>query len=277
MSSIPDLFSSQIAIYSTFFKLKVSATKPKDIMDIYVIPDTQVKPGIDYSYFKNLAKHISEEKPDYIIHGGDHWDMPSLSSYDKGKKSKEEENYQDDVRSGNDAFDFFFYWLDKYWKSHKTKCKKIILRGNHEERIKRAWEYGDATLRKLMFELKPDYSRWDRVIPFLKPLKVNDVLFSHYFPNDNSGKPITRAHLILQKRHKSCVAFHQQGFDYHEQLTGDGKIIHGIIAGSCYLHDEAYKGPNNHHFRGTLILRNVKDGMFDVNKYSLKYIMEKYK
>jgi len=203
--------------------------------------------------------------------------MPSLSSFDKGKKSHENKTYQEDIDCGNAALDLFFDTLDKNWRGHKKKCTKIFLMGNHEVRIRRAWELGDATLRETMRRLKPDFSRFDRVIPFLRPIKAGGVMFAHYAPNDNSGKAIGRAHMILNKRHRSFVVGHQQGFDYHEQLTGDGKIIHGIIAGSCYLHEEAYKGPCNHHFRGTIILRNARDGMFDLEKWSLTRIIENFK
>lgn len=51
-------------------------------MDILVIPDTQVKKGVDVSYLVSIAKYAAQEKPAYIIHLGDHHDMPSLSYYD---------------------------------------------------------------------------------------------------------------------------------------------------------------------------------------------------
>lgn len=247
-------------------------------MDILVIPDTQVKKGVDVSYLVSIAKYAAQEKPAYIIHLGDHHDMPSLSYYDKGKKSHEVYNYIDDIESGNEATDLFFKALDLYWRGHKKKCKKIKLRGNHEDRINRAREYGDATLCAMIRRFKIDDSRWNRVIPFNQPLKIGGIFFSHYFPNDNSGKPIGTARQLLNKRSNSVVAGHQQGFDYAEQLTMDGKTLHALIAGSCYLHDENYKGPQcNHHFRGIVMLRNVRDGMYDIERYSLDRLMKDFK
>lgn len=246
-------------------------------MDIYIIPDTQVRPDVDTSYLISIAKHIAQVKPDYVIQMGDWHDMPSCSYFDKGKKSHEVFNFIDDIEAGNDATNLFFDTLDSLWRGHKRKCKKIKLRGNHEDRIKKSYEYGDSTLREMIRRFKIDDSRWDRLLPFLKVIKVEGCYFSHFFPNDNTGKPIGTAKQLLQKRHSTCIAAHQQGFDYAEQLIFNNKTIHGIIAGSCYLHDEGYKGPNNHHFRGTLILRNVKDGMFDIERFSLSNLMEKYK
>ena len=54
-----------------------------------VIPDTQVKPEHSVKHLRWAGKYAAEKKPDVIIHIGDHWDMPSLSSYDVGKRSFE--------------------------------------------------------------------------------------------------------------------------------------------------------------------------------------------
>lgn len=243
---------------------------------IYIIPDRQIRPDVDTSYNKLLAKHISEEKPDYIVDMGDFWDMKSLSYYDKGKKSHEVFNFIEDIESGNDADREFFAYLKDFWPRYKSKTKRYRLKGNHEDRIRKAFDYGDSNLRELIRRFKCDNSNWDKVIPFLKPVKIEGVYFCHYFPNDNSGKPITSARALLNKRHCSCIAGHQQGFDYAEQLSINGKVIQAIIAGSCYTHDEEYKGPNNHHFRGVVILRNVKNGMFDFSRVSLESLQKKY-
>ena len=64
---------------------------------IAVIPDTQVKKGVPIDHLLYAGKYIAEKKPDVIVHIGDHWDMPSLSSYDKGKKSFEGRRYKDDI------------------------------------------------------------------------------------------------------------------------------------------------------------------------------------
>ena len=55
-----------------------------------VIPDTQAKPGVPTDHLRWIGQYIVDEFRDLpikIIHLGDHADMPSLSSYDKGKKS----------------------------------------------------------------------------------------------------------------------------------------------------------------------------------------------
>ena len=53
----------------------------------FIIPDTQCTPDMDDSYFTAIGNAIVDLQPTSVIHLGDHWDFPSLSSYDKGKKS----------------------------------------------------------------------------------------------------------------------------------------------------------------------------------------------
>jgi len=77
--------------------------------------------------------------------------------------------------------------------------------------------------------------------------------------------------MLLNKRHVSCVAGHKQGFDYAEQLQGKDKTIQALIIGSCYYHDENYKAHTNHHWRGTVLLYQLKNGAgFDYARYSLE-------
>jgi len=67
-------------------------------MKISVIPDCQVKPGVDLSYLTWIGKYLAEKKPDVIVCIGDFADMESLSLYDVGKKSFEGRTYKADLR-----------------------------------------------------------------------------------------------------------------------------------------------------------------------------------
>lgn len=242
---------------------------------IYVIPDTQAKPGVQNPLVA-VAAHISEIKPDYIIHLGDHWDFPSLSQYDKGKKSHRVRTYRKDCDVANLFMYEFFDTLDMHWPEHDNVCEKIILRGNHEHRRDRALEYGPDELIDLMELVTPDYSRWDKVVPFLKPYKLEGIYFCHYFQQDASSRPISKAQQLLTKRHKSMVAGHKQGFEYAESITMDNDRIQAIIAGSCYYHDEEYKGHTNHHWRGTITLKTNGKGQFDFALHSLSKLDKRY-
>ena len=76
-------------------------------MKIMVIPDCQVKPGNSVEHLRWAGLYAADKKPDIIVNIGDFWDMPSLSSYDVGKKSFEGRRYQKDIAAGNTAMDVF--------------------------------------------------------------------------------------------------------------------------------------------------------------------------
>jgi hypothetical protein len=75
----------------------------------------------------------------------------------------------------------------------------------------------------------------------------------------------------------SSVAGHQQGKQIAYGTKADGTTITSIIAGSCYEHDEDYLGAQgNKHWRGVIMLHDVKDGMFDEMFVNLEYLKRKY-
>jgi hypothetical protein len=102
-----------------------------------VIGDPHAHPDHHNKRFEWLGKLINDVKPDVVVNMGDHFDLASLSSYDKGKASFISRNYERDIESGLDAH-------DKMWqpirKSKKKMPKRVVLEGNHEHRIKKALE-----------------------------------------------------------------------------------------------------------------------------------------
>jgi hypothetical protein len=73
----------------------------------FVLPDTQAKPHVPLNHMIWAGSYAANRKPDVIVHVGDHWDMPSLSHWDKGKMSAEGRAYEDDIQAGNLAMDLF--------------------------------------------------------------------------------------------------------------------------------------------------------------------------
>ena len=69
------------------------------------IPDVQVKPGVPTDHLQWIGRFIVDEqkKDPVIIMIGDWYDLPSLSSYDRGKASFEGRRYRADVQAGHDA------------------------------------------------------------------------------------------------------------------------------------------------------------------------------
>ena len=105
-----------------------------------------MRPGVPNIHMEWIGRYIVDRLGGYdnasVIHLGDHWDMPSLSSYDVGKKAMEGRRYVADIDAGNTGFDLLNEPLVRYNKGKRKKWtpgRKYFL-GNHEERITRAAE-----------------------------------------------------------------------------------------------------------------------------------------
>ena len=243
-------------------------------MKIAYIPDTQVKDGISLDHLTWCGKYLAEKEPDVIVQGGDFADLPSLSDYDKGKKSYEGRRYRKDVDAAHRGMDRL---LNPMLKKRHYKPRRILTLGNHEERILRAIE-SDAKLDGTigLQDLQYKEAGW-QVVPYLKPIKVGGVHFAHYFPSGVMGRPCTTARKIISTYHTSCVAGHQQGLDVAYADKADGGRITAIIAGSFYQHSEKYLTPlGNQHWRGIVILHQVRNGSFDPMFVSMDYLKRKF-
>ncbi len=248
-----------------------------------IIPDTQVKPDVDLSYLEWIGQYIVEKKPDVLIQIGDFADMPSLSSYDVGKKSFEGRRYKDDIKAAVKGMNILLAPLRDYnEKCRKDKKKQyrprmVLTLGNHENRIDRATE-GDPKLYGTIGidDLRYAEAGWE-VFDFLDPVIIDGVVYSHYLVSGVMGRPIGSASSMISKTHQSCVVGHQQGRQVAYGRRADGSAITCIIAGSCYLHNEEYMGnQGNNHWRGLVVLHEVKDGQFDEMFVSLDYLRKKY-
>ena len=252
-------------------------------MKICVIPDCQVKPGVDLDYLRWIGNYIVAKKPDVIVNIGDFADMSSLSSYDVGKRSFEGRRYTSDIKAAHQGMETLLAPLEEYNdKMRKNRQARYVPRlvftlGNHEERILRAIEK-DATLEGVLSidDLKYKEYGWE-VHDFLEVVVIEGVAFSHYFVTGTAGRPASTAPLLLNKKHMSCVAGHQQGLQIATGYRADGNSITCIIAGSCYQHNEDYLGPQgNKHWRGIIMLHAVRNGAFDIMPVSLEYLEQKY-
>lgn len=244
-----------------------------------VIPDVQAKPGHDFRFLSKLGHYIVEKQPDTIICIGDFADMPSLSSYDVGKKSFEGRRYKDDIEAARVAMETL---LEPLW-TFNTKAKKnkeklykprmVLTLGNHENRINRAIE-SDAKLDGVLSVDDLGYEEYGwQVVPFLTTICIDGIAYNHYFTTGVAGRPASTAAAQFRKTNMSCIAGHQQGLQIHNGTRADGKRLTSVIAGSCYEHDEDYLGgQGNNHFRGFLVCHAVNDGQFDIMTVSLDYL-----
>src|SRR5690606_36998186 len=81
----------------------------------------------------------------------------------------------------------------------------------------------------------------------------------------------------LNKIGASFAQGHEQGFRYGTRIQATGKTWHGLVAGSCYLHREEYRGNQGQkHWRGCVVLNEVNDGDYCVMPLTLDYFARKY-
>lgn len=251
-----------------------------------MLPDTQCKGGIPLEYLDWMGAYLADKQPEVIVHIGDHADMPSLSSYDKGKGAAEGKRVQYDIESAIEGMNRLLKPIyDLQQKQLKDfgkilyKPKMVLTLGNHEERIMRHVNDNPELIGFLSYDnLKYAESGWE-VIDFLEPKVINGFAYCHYMPNPMSGRPYGGAVLnILKNVGESFCMGHKQLLDVATRfLPASGKQQWGIIAGACYTHIEKYKGPQgNHHFRGIVVKHNVVDGNCNPSFISLDYLKVRY-
>lgn len=242
---------------------------------IIVIADTQCKSEEDLEYMKWIGHYISKKKPDVVVHIGDHYDFPSLSSYDKGSRSFEGRRLKRDIEAGNTGLS---YLMETMLQDYTYKPRLVFCMGNHEARFDRLAESMPELDGFVGTETLPieDYE-WE-VHPFLRPVEIEGIYFAHYLANPMTGKPYGGTALNqLKNVGNSFVVGHKQCLDMAIRPTLDGSHQIGIINGACYPFEESYKGfQGNNHFRGLTVLNEVKNGFGLPMPVSLDFMRKKY-
>ena len=246
-----------------------------------VIPDVQAKPGDDFSFLTCIGEYLVEKKPDRWMCLGDFADLPSLSSYDVGKKSFEGRRYQDDLNACHEAMNALLTPLNEYNKNaFKNKKKRYypdmhLFIGNHEYRIERVVE-NDPKLEGTISIDQLGYDDWT-VHPYQHVEIIDGIAYSHFFTTGVMGRPVTSARALVSKKHMSCVQGHNQKMEIYSEYRADGAMLTGLFAGCCYEHDEEYLGPQgNNYFRGIHMLYDVRDGNFHTHSITLDYLTKRY-
>ncbi len=240
----------------------------------FVIPDTQVKAGVPLDHFRWLGMAIEEYQPDRVIHLGDHWDCSATSSHN-ALKEKEGQRILRDIASGNEAL----FIMDSH---HIFEPKtKHILRGNHEHRLMRYVNDHPEVEGIVGYNMFNDKELNWKPVDYLngcpRAIELDGIYYAHFFTNHNTGKAIGGgASYKLGAIGSSYVQGHVQGYDIGAKQYATGRVIRGIVAGSCYLHDEPYKGMANTHWRGAVILNEVDDGNFSELPLTMDYLCRKY-
>jgi len=251
---------------------------------VLVVPDVHSHPDHPNDRAEWLGKLILDLKPDVVMNMGDAADMPSLSSYDKGKASFKSASYQKDIESHLD-------FQEKMWgpirKAKKKMPHSVVLWGNHEQRQDRVLEY-EPHLRGDKYGISPrdfDFeSYYDEVVPYDGGVpgiyNLYGVLFAHYFISGVMGRPIggvNHAASLLSKNHCSCVQGHSHTFDFSVKAKADGNTVMGLVAGVYQDYRSGWAGAaGNLWQRGLCILHNFQDQHYDLEWVSINRMRDTY-
>jgi len=254
--------------------------KPKEEYKSHlVVPDPQVKPNSFTHHLEAAGRMAIHLKPDVIVLLGDFWDMKSLNLYDIGKKAAEGARYMDDIRAGNEAMRHFLAPIMRFRKTKSGRSwnpRMVFLIGNHEFRILRHVNTYPVLEDKLGYH-DLLLESWE-VYGFREVIEIDGIHYSHYFYNHFTGKPIGGGiDNMLNKIGMSFTQGHRQTIQIGRKDLANGTSIQGCVAGSFYLENEDYKGPQaNDHFRGLIYKHDVYEGNYDIETWSIDRMMKNY-
>ena len=266
------------------FKYVDEKPKKRSITHL-IIPDCQTKDGVSFEFLKWIGEYLVKKRPDVVVNLGDFADMPSLSSWDKGKQSHEGQNVLRDISATKRAMTILLKPLRDLQAQQLADGEEVyeprlvMLYGNHCDRITRHVEnnpelFGFLSLDSLGYK----EAGWETV-PFLTPIIIDGIAYNHYFINAGNGKAMGgSADVMLKNLGVSFVQGHRQTMSIGTRfLPTTGQQMWGLILGACYEHDEKYlTSTGNKHFRGVAVLHNVEGGSYDPMLVSLKWLREQY-
>ena len=240
----------------------------------------QIRPDSDMSFIPAIGNFIVDNQPDAIINIGDMADMPSLSTYDYGKKEFEGRRYVNDISAVYAANELLLAPIINHNKKQKDSKHKqynprmVLTLGNHENRINRAVS-SDSKLAGLLKveDLKYEEFGWE-VIPYLEPIDIDSIRYCHYFTSGVMGNPASSAKALLRAECRSSVMGHVQKreVEVHPKTN-----FTSIFVGSCYLDKQEYLGPQgNLLVPGIWYFTDIDNGVYDYQFISLKRLMRDY-
>lgn len=246
-----------------------------------VIPDPHAHAEFNNARFDWLAGLIKDVKPDVVINLGDHFDMPSLSGYDKGTKGFEGRRVLKDLNAGLEAH-------ERMWgpvkRSKKKLPRRIVLEGNHEHRLKRAVNSSPELEGVLSFDSFGFRDFYDDVVEYNGGtpgvIEVDGIHYAHFFISGVLGRPISGEHpaySLLTKQFVSCTAGHVHTTDYCVRTTVTGQRVHGLISGVYQDYHSDWAGESNKlWWKGVVVKRNVEGGTYDPQWISIEELKREY-
>jgi hypothetical protein len=246
------------------------------------VTDIHAHPKYNNKRAEYLGELIADVKPDVVVFGGDTWDMPSLSSYDKGRKSFQGRTYSADISSGLDFLDRCFGVIRK---RKKKQPYFVHLGGNHDEgRIIRAIDLQPELEGTISLEDLQLGHYFDEVVPYNGGtpgvVQIDGISYAHYFVSGVMGRPISGEHpaySLISKQYGSCSAGHIHTADYAIRTDSSGRKLHGLLGGCFFDYNSDWAGESNRlYWRGCVIKRNVDKGNYSPQFVSMEELKKSY-
>jgi len=228
--------------------------------------------------FEALGRMVKSLKPDCVIDMGDSADMSSLLGIETGSKSPifEGFSYWKDIDAYHDAKDRYHHYL----KGTRKYPRHVRIIGNHEDRITRLLDI-EPRFRGVvgLEDLADEEFGWE-VVPFLEPIGVDGVVYSHYFKSPGGKRPVsgvvpTRSVLLKYPGSFTRVFGHTHSFGFFEDAEGSPgdhfKKISVLNAG-CFFSPKMsgmrWSGTDKNRWRsGILVMEVETDGQLKTFKW----------
>ena len=243
-----------------------------------VVGDVHIAPGQNLRRADWLGWAIKEIRPQRVLFIGDLMSFDCVSGWDKDKRKKMEgRRYTKDIASGLEFFDRMTTAMGSSPLKYTTPF--ILLEGNHEDRLRRYFEY-DPTMDGAIDYLKDlGIAEWT-IIPYKKYWSHKGAHFTH-IPINEAGKPIGGKYVcdralglhqhsvIFGHTHKlSSMSVHRHGAKHLSQALNVG----------CYFEhiDDYALGSVTSYWRGLVLVDHYKLGRFNWTPISMGKLEREY-
>ena len=207
--------------------------------------------------------------------------MPSLSSYDRGRKSFQGRSYRADIDVGCD-------FHERLWTPVKRRKKKqprtVFCMGNHEHRVHRAIDLQpelEGAIGYSDFQL----DRWyDDVVEYEGStpghIEIDGITYAHYFISGVAGRPVGGEHpatSLITKKLSSATCGHLHLADWSNRMALHGNRIMGCFAGCYQDYISDWAGViSNLWWSGVVLKKEVSNGCYDPQFISLNQLKREY-
>lgn len=261
---------------------KVRYGEPVTVM---IMGDPHAHPEYDNSRFELAGYFAGVRDVDVVVCMGDFADCPSLSDYDRKKKTFEGRRYKKDVAAAHEALalfdEGFFKGRDSIGSKKGTDF--YMMGGNHDEdRIGRMIN-SNPELDGLIdiSDMRYKEHGW-KYTEYKDGLDINGMAFSHFFASGVMGRPISGerpALSLINKLHQSSCVGHSHLYDRAHRTRPDGQRVLGISAGwfGHLKHKEGWNKNTAHlYWNGLIILKNLFKGDGAIEENSQEELWKTY-